>query len=83
MSEENQTRLIHLLCAIVIGFCLWLALVPLRAEPLAGNILFGLAAWLYGKLTGKPAPPILNRIVAKMDPERVEQIMSQPPAAKE
>lgn len=84
MSEANQTLLIHALCVIVIGGCLALAyLTPLRSEPIVGTMLVGLATWLYGVLTGKPAPVILKRIVANMDPKRVEQIMSTRPPAPE
>lgn len=82
MTEANQTLTIHILCGAMIVGCIALAyLTPLRNEPIAGNIIIGVAAWLYGKLTGKPAEVILNRLIAKMEPQRVEQILSQRPPA--
>jgi uncharacterized membrane protein YjjB (DUF3815 family) len=83
MSDKNQTLLVHALCVLVIAVCFLLAfLTPLRSQPAIGATLVGAAGWLWGKLTGKPVDPILNTIIANMEPKRVEQIMSQhPPAA--
>lgn len=84
MTEKNQTLLVHAACVLVIALCFGLAfLTPLVAQPVVGSMLIGVATWLYGKLTGKPVAPVLNQIIAKMEPERVEQILSQsqhPPA---
>jgi hypothetical protein len=82
MTEANQTLVVHILCALAIAGCVALAyLTPLRDEPIAGNLLIGVAIWLHGKYVGKPAAPILNRIISKMEPQRVEQIISQRPPA--
>lgn len=83
MTEKNQTLLVHAVCVLAIAVCFGLAfLTPLKQQPAAGATLIGAAGWLYGKLTGKPVAPVLNAIIANMEPARVEQIMSQhPPAA--
>lgn len=82
MTERNQTLLVHALCVLVIVICVGVAcLTPMAAYPAAGGLLFGTATWLWGTLTGKPVAPVLNQIIANMEPKRVEQIMSQHPPA--
>lgn len=85
MTEKNQTLLVHAVCIMVICCCVGLSLLPqLAATPLVGHMLIGAATLLYGKLCFKPASPVLNRIIAKLEPERVEMIMStRPPAGGE
>lgn len=82
MTEKNQTLLVHAACLLAIAFAITLSLLPaIQSQPLVAQLLVGAAAWLYGKLTGKPAAPVLNKIIAQLEPERVEQIMSQRPPA--
>lgn len=87
MTDQLKTLAVHAGCVLAICVCFALGeLSPLRAALVAGVPVFSLALeaagfWLWGKLGFKPAAIILDRILQRMEPARVEQIMSQRPPA--
>lgn len=82
MDSKTLTLAVHGGCVLVIVLCFLVGETALAHEPVLARVVEGLGVWLYGKLGFKPAAPVLERIMQKLDPERVELIMSQrPPAA--
>lgn len=82
MKTDKFVLAIHVLGAIAIAGCVWLAVGPARNSPELVAVVTGVALWLYGKLGFKPAGPILDRIVAKLaeaEPDRVARLTTRPP----
>jgi hypothetical protein len=78
MTAKTLTLLTHGLCVLAIAACTAIAaFAPI--DPAASTTLIGAAAWLYGKLMFKPIAPVVDAIVARMEPERIERIKTQAP----
>jgi hypothetical protein len=88
-AQKMQLLVLHTGCVLVICLCFALAeLSPLHdvvmfSTPLLSRALEVAGFFLWGKLGFKPADPVLDKIIASMEPARVEQIMSQRPPPPE
>lgn len=70
---------VHSLCILVITIVFILAVTLFKNEPAIGTILLSAGTYLYGKLTGKPAKPVLDKLITQMEPEHVVELMSKRP----
>jgi hypothetical protein len=81
MSDEMKLLAVHAGCVLTIAACFALAeLTPLaKAMPVAARVLEASGFMLWGKLGFKPAEVVVERIIAGMDPARVDALSKRPP----
>lgn len=75
----KSTTAVHAGCVVLIGVCVFIASLPqVRAYPMAGEALVGVATWAWGKLGFKPSKALLEQILQTMSPAEVERLTNRP-----
>lgn len=82
-TNKTATLALHMACLLLCAFFWTLGFTVLKPYPEASIPLISSATWLYGKLMFKPSNPVLDNIIQKLEPARVDLILSQRPPAKD
>lgn len=82
MNDNAKLLALHAACVALILACLVLSVTLFKGVPGAPQLLVGLAAFLWGALGFKPAPPVLARLLSQMAPEEVARLTSRPPGPR-
>lgn len=80
MDEAKfKVMLLHLGFLLLLLAAVWLSVTVLKPYPDLGKLVIAGVTFAWGQLGFKPADAVLERVLAKLDPQRLNNMLSVRP----
>lgn len=81
-ATQSKVILIHIACGLLTIACIVLKVTLLAPWPALGELLLEGALFVWGLAGFKPSEAVLAHVIAKLEPKRLDRMLSlRPPAA--
>lgn len=80
-SARYKVILIHIACCALLLVAVVLRVTWLKPWPEIGSALISAVLFVWGQAGFKPSTPVLARVIATLEPQKLDQLLSLRPAA--
>ena len=80
-AARYKVILIHVACCALLVASVVLRVTLLKPWPELGGALISAVLFVWGQAGFKPSTPVLARVIATLEPQKLDQLLSRRPAA--
>jgi Flp pilus assembly protein TadB len=81
VAAQYKVVLIHIACCVLLILVVVLRYTLLKPWPELGGALISAVLFVWGQAGFKPSAPVLARVIATLEPNKLDRLLSLRPAA--